>query len=133
MPYRLARDHAVAWFLAAWPLLVGLTITLFQDRFTSSNWRFASGVPGGYGTWAGALMVCGVLMLWAMVWGGERREAGYLAGLVLVGFWWWLLGAVFIYNAIRDPLANPFGGISVWIPIGFLYWMTARYEFKRFR
>ncbi|MCU1676124.1 MAG: hypothetical protein JWM93_882, partial [Frankiales bacterium] len=56
MGYRLLRDHAVAWLLAVWPILAGVTITLFSDRFTSRSWRFASGMPGGYPFWGGLLM-----------------------------------------------------------------------------
>jgi hypothetical protein len=132
MPYRLERDHAVAWLLALWPIPVGAVMIVFSERFTSRSWRFAAGIPGGYATWAGMLVVCGVLMVSAMIFGGTRREAGYFAGLILVGLWWLILGGLFTYTACIDQLANPLGG-AVWTPIGILYWMWAYFEYKHIR
>jgi hypothetical protein len=133
MVHRLRRDSVVSWFLAAWPVLAGVTMALFSDRFTSRSWRFASGMPGGYGWWAGVLIVCGLLMLASLLGGGVRgphRIGLYITGLILVGVWWIGLGVLFLRAAIADPLANPLG-VAVWTPLGVLYWVWAHYEAKR--
>lgn len=131
MPYRLQRDHAVAWLLSVWPVLAGVTMALFSDRFTSRSWRFANGMPGGYSFWAGILIVCGVLMIIALAAGnGSRRTGMYIGGLVLTGTWWVGLGILFLRAAIADPLANPLG-VVVWTPLGGLYFVWAHYERRR--
>jgi hypothetical protein len=130
MAYRLRRDHAVAWLLTGWPVLAGVTITMFSDRFTSRSWRFASGMPGGYPFWGGLLMACGVLMVIAMLIGGTHLIGLYIGGLVLVGVWWTGLGMLFLRAAIEDPLANPLG-VTVWTPLGGLYFLWAFYEKAR--
>jgi hypothetical protein len=131
MPYRLERDHAVAWLLSVWPILAGTTITVFDDRFTSRSWRFASGMPGGYSFWGGLLIVCGVLMVTSLIVADGRRRTGmYIGGLALTGLWWVGLGMLFLRAAIADPLANPLG-VVVWTPLGGLYWVWAHYERRR--
>lgn len=132
MPYRLHRDAAVAWFLAAWPLLVGVVVVTFSDRFTSRSWRFAGGMPGGYPFWGGALIACGVLMIIARIvhHQGVHVTGMYIGGLYLVGVWWILLGGIFLITAVVDPLANPLGA-AVWTGVGALYLIWAHYERRR--
>lgn len=136
MPYRLARDHAFAWLLAALPLPCGLIIAMLNERFSSRSWRFASGIPGGYGMWGGVLIILGVAMLTALVvaqfWESPRGVAAAACAAVLTGAWWVMLGAVFVYVAVNDPLANPLGGVA-WTWIGLMFWTWAFHEFKRFR
>lgn len=130
MPVRLQRDTAVAWLLAAWPLFIGVTIAVFSGRFTSRAWRFAAGMPGGYSMWGGILIACSVLMLIARLGDGTRWRAMYFGGLILVGLWWFLLGALFFFTALVDPLANPLG--AAWAGgIGVLYGIWAWYERRR--
>lgn len=134
MPYRLKRDHALAWMLAALPIPCGLTIALFNDRFTSKSWRFASGIPGGYSTWAGVLLVLGAAMIVSLIvehfHNYQQGIVAFMTSAVGVGAWWFLLGGMFIYTAIIDPLANPLGGV-VWTWIGALYWIFAWFERQR--
>lgn len=129
MAYKLRRDYAVAWLLAVWPVIVGTTMVAFSDRFTSRSWRFAAGMPGGYPFWAGLLIACGVLMVFAIPGTGRRRTGMYIGGLTVVGLWWVGLGMLFLRAAIADPLANPLG-VAVWTPLGVLYWGWAHYESK---
>lgn len=136
MPHRVRRDQAVTWILAAGPIPAGLVIALFNDRFTSRSWRFAGGMPGGYTTWSGVLLACGVLMFAALVTGRfttrrrANREALLIAGMFLVGVWWFLLGGMFLVTALIDPLANPLG-VTAWWLICAIYWTWAWYERQR--
>jgi hypothetical protein len=132
VPYRLHRDAVVAVFLSVWPLAVGTTVVVFSDRFTSRSWRFASGMPGGFPFWGGILIACGVLMILAHVGAASsrRRRSLMIGGLILVGLWWLILGGLFAFTALRDPLANPLGAV-VWSPIGLLYFVWAAYEYRR--
>lgn len=133
MPYRIDRDNAVAWFLSVWPLLVGVVVFGFSDRFTSRSWRFAGGMPGGYPMWSGILVACGLFMMGALIAGrhrGQHVTGMYIGGLVLVGSWWIILGTLFLITAIIDPLANPLGA-AVWTGVGSLYLLWAWYERHR--
>lgn len=132
MTYRLKRDAVVAWFLSGWALLTGLTVVSFDERFTARSWRFGGFIPGGYQTWGGVLIACGLLMLAARIGPvrGQRRRSLFIGGLVLTGLWWITLGLMFLYTAIVDPLANPLG-VAVWTPLGALYWIWAGYEYRR--
>lgn len=133
---RRHKDAVIDWALAAWPILVGAVILVFPHRFTSSGWRFAFGIPGGYLIWGWILVGLSAVMLWCL---HKRRTvalpqpgaAAFLSGLVFVGVWWVLLGAVFLITAARDGLANPLGTV-VWPPIGFFYWWWAwnLYKFR---
>jgi hypothetical protein len=130
MPYRQKRDDALTWLLAASPLPTGIVIAGFSDRFTSRAWRFAAGVP--YSVWAGILLMCGAVMLGALLLPprGPKREAVLLVGMALSGLWWFVLGAVFLYTAIVDPLANPLGVVAWWT-IGSCYAIWCWYERRR--
>lgn len=135
MPYRVQRDYAFAWLLAALPLPCGLIISMLNERFTSRSWRFASGIPGGYSLWGGVLIVLGVAMIAALIAAQFRIAprgiaAAYVAA-ILNGVWWVMLGGVFIYVSLTDPLANPLGGVA-WTWIGLLYWTWAWFERRRF-
>lgn len=133
MPHRTDRDKAISWLMAAAPLPTGMVMALFSERFTSRSWRFAGGIPGGYTTWSGVLLTAGVLMLAAM-WANHfhfhheiNRTALLIAGMTLVGLWWFLLGALFLATAVIDPLANPLGAV-VWWTVGSIYGIWAFYE-----
>jgi hypothetical protein len=109
---------------------VGIVIALFNDRFTSPAWRFAGGIPGGYQLWAGALLVCGAVMLASLVGqGGPRRDGMLLAGMALAGLWWFILGGMF-FTASIVARGNPLGAVAWWIICGF-YWIWVFYERKR--
>lgn len=134
MPYRVQRDHADAWILAVAPIPTGLVIALFSERFTQPAWRFAGGMPGGYAMWSGVLLVCGVLMLAAMIADQikQRDQAAILliSGMAITGLWWFTLGVLFLITAIRDPLANPMGVVAWWLICSF-YWSYSWYERRR--
>lgn len=128
MPYRVRRDRAETWLLAASPIPTGLIIAIFNDRFTSRSWRFAGGIPGGYSAWAGILLVCGVGMLACMPGvRGPRRQVLLTMGMVIAGVYWFILGSVFFYTAVIDQLANPLGGVAWWT-IAAYYWIWVYYE-----
>lgn len=133
---RTIKDLTVDWLLALWPILSGATILGFSDRFTSSSWRFAFGMPGGYITWGWLLLGIGAVMAYCLIrrhhpTDASKYSAFYLSGLWVVGGWWWLLAALFAVTAVRDPAANPFG-IVVWALIGALNWLWASH-LARFR
>lgn len=133
---RRPKDKTIDWTLATWPVLVGAVILAFSQRFTTSAWRFAFGVPGGYLVWGWLLVGLGAIMLYCLrkrqtVLAPSRCNAAYLSGLMFVGLWWALLGAVFLVTAIRDPMANPLG-VVVWTPIGLFYWWWA-WNLSKFR
>lgn len=125
------RDVVIGWFMSIWAITVGATMVVFSDRFTSASWQFARGIPGGYGTWAAILILMGVVMCVALSSRHRRHqpEPAYLAGLILVGLWWIVLGGVFAWTAFRNPTANPFGA-PVWVGVGLHYWMCALFEVK---
>lgn len=134
MPYRLRRDHAVAWMLATLPTPCGLIICLLNERFTSASWRFAGGMPGGYPMWGGVLTVLGAAMIVSLIvehfYRSQRATIAFVAALIFVGAWWMLLGGLFLYTASTDHLANPLGGV-VWTWLGALHFIWAWYERER--
>jgi hypothetical protein len=134
MPYRNDRDHVVAWLLSALPIPCGLVIAMLNERFTSRAWRFAAGIPGGYAMWGGVLLVLGAVMLISLALthfhNSDQGIVAFITATIGVGAWWILLGGMFLYTAIRDPLANPLGGV-VWLWLGVLHWVWARYERRR--
>jgi hypothetical protein len=129
MPYRIKRDDADTWILAASPIPTGLVMACFSERFTSKAWRFAALVP--YSVWAGVLLMCGAVMLIALIGvRGPKREAVLFIGMALSGVWWFTLAGVFFYTAVVDPLANPIG-IVAWSVIGSFYAVWCWHERRR--
>lgn len=112
------------WFLALWPVCIAIVIIFLPERFTASAWKFAFAMPGGYATWGGALLVIGSVMAVAVAWHTRRGYYLYIAGLILVGLWWFVLGAMFLGVSLMDRLANPIGGLG-WTPIAFFHWYWA--------
>lgn len=126
MPYRLARDQADTWLLAFSPIPTGLIMALFNDRFTSSAWRFAGGIP--YSLWSGILLVCGTAMLICLVGPRSQRKHAILVGAMFItAVWWFSLGLMFLITSILDRLANPLG-VSAWWLIAGLYGVWVWYE-----
>lgn len=127
----MKRDVIVGWFMAGWAIVVGLTMVVFADRFTSPAWRYAADIPGGYLTWATILIIMGLVMCAALTSRSRRQqpEPAYMAGLILIGLWWLVLSGVFAWTAIQDPHANPLGA-PVWAGVGIHYWMCAAFEVR---
>jgi hypothetical protein len=84
--------------------------------------------------WGGVLLVLGAVMLVSLALthfhNSDQGIVAFITATVGVGFWWILLGGMFIYTAIQDPLANPLGGV-VWLWLGVLHLVWAGYERRR--
>lgn len=133
MPNRVHRDAGITWALATMPIPCGLVMALMPERFTAASWRFAMGMPGGYATWAGLLIVAGLSMVIGLIHHDpthEHRHALWVTGMLLAGAWWILLAAVFFFTSIFDPKANPIGVVP-WGFIGVLYLWWTWFERRR--
>lgn len=94
--------------IVAWMFIVSLALSFSPINRYGHTWSVVVSVPGGPKWFAGAYLICGVVLGWAL---HQRRDKAMGWALLAGGMTNWFLGILLLLGAIVGPtgvLGAPF-------------------------